>query len=69
MQELRSALSIEEPWKCKREKNPLTCDIVEASFVQQPRKELQANDGVNDNDKEYQKGNVQQGYHGHQDGV
>ena len=42
-----------------------TCHIVEASFVKDPGEQLQANDGVNDNDKQNEKGNVQQGYHGH----
>ena len=32
--------------------------IVEASFVQKPREKLQADDGINDYDKEYEKGNV-----------
>ena len=31
-----------------------TCDIVEAGCVQEPREELEANDGVNDYDKEYE---------------
>ena len=42
---------------------------MEASFVKDPGEKLQANDGVYDNDEQYEKGNMQQGYHSHQNGV
>ena len=47
----------------------LTGDIVKTRFVQDSGKELEADDGINDHDKENEQGNVQQGHHGHQDRV
>lgn len=47
----------------------ITCHIVEARFVEQPREQFEADDSVYDNYKYYKQGNVQQGYHCHQDGV
>ena len=46
-----------------------TCVVIEARAVQQPREELEADDGVNDNDEEHEQRDVQQRDHGHQDGV
>lgn len=50
---------------------PLTCDalLVVAGLVHLPHEELQPDDGVDDNNKEHKQGDVQQGYHGLDDGV
>lgn len=34
-----------------------------------PHEKLQADDGVDDDDKQHEKGDMQQGYHGLDDGV
>ena len=47
----------------------LTGNIVKTSFVKNPREQLQANDGVDENDKDDQEGDVEQGDHGHDDTV
>ena len=46
-----------------------TCDVVKAGFVKGAHEELEANDGVDDDDKEDKEGDVDQGDDGHQDGV
>ena len=51
------------------ERTSITCVVVEARLVQQAREELEPNDCVDDYDKHDEQGNVQQGDHGHQDGV
>lgn len=47
----------------------LTGDFVETRSVQQTGEKLQPNDGVDDDDKQDEEGDVQQWDHGHQDGV
>ena len=37
--------------------------------MQQPREELEADDGVDDDDKHHEERDVEQGDHGHQDGI
>ena len=53
----------------KQKKRKLTSNIVKASFVKNPRKELEANDGVDEDDEDDQQGDVKQGDHGHNDTV
>ena len=47
----------------------LTGDFVETRSVQQTGEELQSNDGVDDDDKQDEQGNVEERDHGHQDCV
>ena len=47
----------------------LTRNIVKASFVQNSREQLEANDCVDEDDKDDQEGDVEQGDHGHDDTV
>ena len=47
----------------------VTCDLVKAGLVEGSHEEFEANDGVDDDDKEHEKGDVHQRYDGHQDGV
>ena len=47
----------------------LTCDFVEAGFVEEPWEEFESDDGVDDDDEEDEEGDVEQRDHGHQDGV
>ena len=42
----------------------LTGNIVKTSFVKNPREQLQANDGVDENDKDDQEGDAEQWNHG-----
>ena len=46
-----------------------TCDNVEASFVKGSHEQLKPDDGVDDDDKEDEEGNVHQGDDCHQDGI
>lgn len=46
-----------------------TCPCVVAGSVHASNEELQTDDGVDDDDKENQQGNVKQGNHGLHDGV
>lgn len=46
-----------------------TCPCVVACPVHASNEELQTDDGVDDDDKENQQGNVEQGNHGLHDGV
>ena len=52
-------------------KHPLTftCDVVKAGFVECAHEELEANDGVDDDDKEDEEGDVDERNDGHQDGI
>lgn len=43
--------------------------LVVAGLVHLPHEELQADDGVDDDDKEHEQGDVQQGDHGLDNGV
>lgn len=43
--------------------------LVVAGLVHLPHEELQADNGVDDDDEEHEEGNVQQGHHGLDDGV
>ena len=46
-----------------------TCFVVIAGFVEDPREELKADDGVDDDDEDDEEGDVEEGDHGHEDGV
>ena len=46
-----------------------TCFVVIAGFVEDPGKELKADDGVDDDDEDDEEGDVEEGDHGHEDGV
>jgi hypothetical protein len=46
-----------------------TCGVDKASLVQEPREQLEPDDGENDYDEHDEEGNVKEGDHGHQDGV
>jgi hypothetical protein len=46
-----------------------TCVDIKAGVVKGAHEELQPDDGVDDDDKENQQGDVHQGDDGHQDGV
>lgn len=50
---------------------PITCDalLAVAGLVHLPHEELQADDGVDDDDEQHEKGDVQQGDHGLDDGI
>lgn len=50
---------------------PLTCYalLVVAGLVHLPHEELQADDGIDDDDKQHEQGDVQQGDHGLDDGI
>ena len=62
-------LVAEQKKSMKQKKRKLTSNIVKASFVKNPRKELEANDGVDEDDEDDQQGDVKQGDHGHNDTV
>ena len=47
----------------------ITCNCIEACFMEDSREQLQANDSVDDNDKHDQQHDVEQWNDGHQDGV
>lgn len=57
--------------RCPERVPPLTCYALQvvASLVHLPHEELQADDGINDDDEEHKEGNVQQRHHGLDDGV
>jgi hypothetical protein len=46
-----------------------TCVDVKAGVVEGAHEELEADDGVDDDDKEHEEGDVHQGDDGHKDGV
>ena len=46
-----------------------TCDCVEARLVKYSGEQLEADDGINYNDKHDEQHDVKQGDHGHKDGV
>ena len=47
----------------------LTRNIVKTSFMENSREQLEPNDGIYEDDKDDQKGDVKQGDHGHDDTV
>ena len=47
----------------------LTCFIIKASFVKNPREKLETNDGVDEDDKHDEEGDVKEGNHCHDDTV
>lgn len=57
--------------RCPERAPPLTCYalLVVARLVHLPHEELQADDGINDDDEEHKEGDVQQRHHGLDDGV
>ena len=46
-----------------------TCDLVEAGLVEDAREELEADDGVDDDDKHDEQHDVEEGDESHQDGI
>ena len=56
-------------YQLKQKKIYLTCDVIEASFVESSHEQLKTNDGVDDDDKENKEGDVNEGNDCHEDGV
>ena len=46
-----------------------TCDVVEAGLMEYSGEHFEADNRVNDNDKEHEEGDVKQRNHGHQNGI